>query len=296
MKRIRILSLALVLSGVLTCLNCHAAIVYPKPPEGGKQVVLKYLDPQSLKFLGVSQVDDLTIAEPYGDYVGGTNLVAGKFLSSARLSSWRYPLMQGTNVVGVMELNADKTLGRMLKFFSLARSNTNNTSLEALRQAAQLPQVQKRVYEIRYLNLAPASFWAIWLHNATDDIIMPLPPTYGRFKPSQLYSESQVVAILKPAMERSAAMWKKLRDQEQRNFDAFERAMTAYEEAHGGKCGNISYYGIGSIHTVKPGVWTAELMGKSDKCGVLTYRARISFGGERLDVVRHVEILKQLNQ
>ena len=106
MKIIPLLGLELLLVGSLTCVNCQAAIIYPEPPAGGKQIVLRYLAPPFLKFLGVSRVDDLTIAEPYGDYVGNTNLVAGKFLSSARLAFRRYLLMQGTNADGVMDLNA----------------------------------------------------------------------------------------------------------------------------------------------------------------------------------------------
>jgi hypothetical protein len=47
-----LICLALVLSGGL---NCPAAINYPKAPEGGKQVVEKYLDPQFLKGLGITE-------------------------------------------------------------------------------------------------------------------------------------------------------------------------------------------------------------------------------------------------
>jgi len=49
------------------------------------------------------------------------------------------------------------------------------------------------------LSIASLNFGAVWLHGAADDIILPLdPPTFGRFKPSQPYSESQVIKILQP--------------------------------------------------------------------------------------------------
>src|SRR5690242_2842439 len=299
MKPKLILGLALVLGGGLTSLNCQAAIVYTKPPEGGKLIVLKYLTPQDLKFLGVSRVDDLTIAKPCGDYVGGTNLVAGKFLSFARLASWRYLLMQGTNAVGVMELNADGKLGKLLKFVSLTKSNANNPSeeVEALRKAVQLPQVQQQDYEVRYLNMAPANFFAIWLHNATGDIIMPLPPAWGKWNVYQPYSESQIVAILKPEMEGSAALWRKVRDQEQKNFDAFERAMTAYEKAHGGKCGSVAYEGLsGPFKKVGRRTEIFKLMGKSSECGGLEYKVKVTYADEVFQTVKKVEILEKLTQ
>jgi hypothetical protein len=78
-----ILCLALVLSG-----HCFAAIVYPQAPDGGRQMVVKYLDPQFLKFLKVSRVEDLTIANPHRWYgVGLTNLASGRLLSAAESGS-----------------------------------------------------------------------------------------------------------------------------------------------------------------------------------------------------------------
>ncbi len=60
------LCLALVLSG-----NGYAAIVHPKGPDGGRQMVYKYAD-ESLRsdprFLGGFRIEELTIADPYRSY------------------------------------------------------------------------------------------------------------------------------------------------------------------------------------------------------------------------------------
>ena len=66
MKPKLLLCLALVLSG-----NCYAAIVYPKGPDGGKQIVYKYageLLKSDPRFLGGFRIEELTIADPYPDY------------------------------------------------------------------------------------------------------------------------------------------------------------------------------------------------------------------------------------
>jgi hypothetical protein len=107
MKPKLILCLALVLSG-----NCDAAIIYPKAPDGGRQMVYEFAseilrtDPHFFKDL---HLDDLVIADPYRSYfVGLTNLAAALLLSVAKSGShsWQYLLIHGTNA-GIAYLNAD---------------------------------------------------------------------------------------------------------------------------------------------------------------------------------------------
>ncbi|MGD0252483.1 MAG: hypothetical protein ABSC01_07275 [Verrucomicrobiota bacterium] len=204
MKSKLILCLALVLSGY-----CHAAIVYPKAPDGGQQTAYKYLEADQkpknfLDFLGVSRIENLTIADPFGVYTYSaefTNLLSGQFLSATECYAWRYPLMLGTNTVGTMDLNADETRGKLLKFITLQKSPSDNPMLEAAQVAEQLPQVKKQDYEFRFLNMAPILFRAVWLHGESDDIIIPLPPTFGRWNAYQPYSESEMIKLLKPEVE-----------------------------------------------------------------------------------------------
>ncbi len=191
--------LALILSG-----NCDAAIVYPKAPDRGRQIVYKNLD---LKFLGVSRIEDLAIVAPHRGYVVGlTNLVAGNMLSAAKPYCWRYPLSQGTNGVGVAVLNADAKSGKARGFESLEKSGFATETVEALRIAEQLPQIKKQDYELRYLNIPAVSFVAAWLHGESDDIIIPLPPTFGGLNANQPYSESRIISLLK-ASAQTAMKW-----------------------------------------------------------------------------------------
>jgi len=205
MKAKILLCLMLVLNG-----HGYAAILYPKAPDGGKQMVAKYLDPKLntpsfLKYLGIARVEDLTMADPFGVYVyaaGFTNLLSGQLLSATELRAWRYPLRLGTNAVGAMDLSVDEKRGKLLKFYSLEKSPPGNPMFEALQMAEQLPQVKKKDYKCRFLNMAPILFRAAWLHGESDDIIIPLPPTWGRWNAYQPYSESQMLTLLKPAVQK----------------------------------------------------------------------------------------------
>ena len=73
---------------------------------------------------------------------------------------------------------------------------------EALQIAEQLPQVKKQDYEPRFLDSAPILFVAVWLHGKSDDIIIPLPPTFGRWNAYQPYSESEMIKLLEPEAKK----------------------------------------------------------------------------------------------
>lgn len=200
-----LLCLALVLSGF-----CQAAIVYPKAPDNGQQVVIKYLTADQkpkkfLDFLGVSRIDDLTICSPYENYaVGLTNLAAGKLLSDARPSAayWIYPLLSGSNAVGLAWVKVDEETGRAWKLVELDQAHRAEGIVTALRVAEQLPQTKKENYEVRALEMPWLFFRAVWLHGRSDDIIIPLPDNWGRWKAYQPCSESEIMKILQPIAEQ----------------------------------------------------------------------------------------------
>lgn len=200
MKLKIIFCLALALSG-----NSHAAIVYPKAPDGGRQLVHEYVGPllRAHPDAGVSvrgvQIQDLTIADPSRWYgVGATDLASGRLLSAAKSNSWRYPLIYGTNAVGVAQLIADEKTGKALKCIALYQTDYSG---EALQAAEQLPQVKKQNYELRFLDAPAVLFHAIWLHGESDDIIIPFPDTWKRWN-CQPYSERQMIKLLKPEAKK----------------------------------------------------------------------------------------------
>ena len=202
MKTKLILCLALVLSG-----HCHAAIVYPKAPEGGQQMVHEFVhqilqahpDGPALSVRGL-KIEDLTIAMTHRWWgVGVNDLASGHLLSAAIPGSWRYVFLHGTNSVGVAQLLADEKTGKAEKCIALYETDH---STEALRVAEQLPQIKKEDYEFRFLSAPAVYFQAVWLHGKSDDIIIPVGPTFNRWNAYQPYSESQMIKLLKPEAKK----------------------------------------------------------------------------------------------
>ena len=207
MKSIHLLALTTGFLFFVLSDHCNAAIVYPKAPEGGRQLVIEFAGPlireypnDSLAVPGL-RMEDVTIAEPHRSYgAGATDLAAGHLLSSASSHSWRYILLHGTNAVGVASVwDADSKTGKALRCASLGDRDFSAETLEAMRKAKELPQVKKQDYELRFLEVPAINFCAVWLHAKSDDIIMPLPPVYGRkLNAFQPYSESEIIKVLKP--------------------------------------------------------------------------------------------------
>jgi hypothetical protein len=183
--------------------RCEAAIVYPKAPAGGRKIVYEHLRAHPVQ-LGELQIKDLTIAEPHRWYsVGLTDLASGHLVSAATSRSWRYILLQGTNAVGVAQVSdADAKAGNALQFSGLWDTCFSKETLEALRIAETLPQVKKQDYELRFLDSPGVLFSAVWLHGKSDDIIVPVPPTFGRWNTYQPYSEAQIIKFLKPEAKK----------------------------------------------------------------------------------------------
>ncbi len=201
-----ILGLALVLGG-----NCFAAIIYPPAPAGGRQVIIENAGRnlrEEPNFLGGFRIEDLNIADPCREYfVGLTNLASGRLLAAAKPSGWRYLLIHGTNAVGAAGLIADEHNGGTLIFSGLHQTDFSKETLEALRMAEQLSQIKEQDYELRRLESSGVYFVAVWLHGKSDDFIIPLGPTFGRWNALQPYSESQMLKLLQPEAKKKLKKW-----------------------------------------------------------------------------------------
>jgi hypothetical protein len=149
------------------------------------------------------KMENLTVGEPYREYYV-TNLAmlaSGHMLSATASRSWRYMLMHGTNAVGAATLVSGGTNGSALTYNDVQQPFFPDAPPEALRAAEKLPQTKKQDYEVRALNIAPLNFMSVWLHGESDDIIIPLPPTFGRFNENQPYSEAEIIKVLKTDAE-----------------------------------------------------------------------------------------------
>src|ERR1022692_211021 len=158
MKPKLLLGLALVLNGY-----CRAAIVFPKAPDGGREIVVTNVSPildHDTRFFNGLKMEDLTVAKPYREYYV-TNLAmlaSGHMLSATASRSWRYLLMHGTNAVGAASLVSGGTNGSALTYNDVQQPFFPDAPLDAMRAAEKLPQTKKQDYEVRALNIAPLNF------------------------------------------------------------------------------------------------------------------------------------------
>ena len=297
MKLKLILCLALVLGA-----NCHAAIVYAKEPDGGRQMVVQFASEFVGKnlppFKKIESTNDLTFGHALPCYSAG-DIANGQLLTGATSGRngqqpWKYVFLHETHVVGNAVLLVDEKAGKPIKCNSIGSDDFSEETLDALQTAEQWPQVQAQDYEVRLLDDMLVSFEAVWLHGKTNDIIIPLPPTYGRMNAYQPYSDSQIIKILEPEAKRDKIMWANLDKQRKHDENAYAKAMTDYEKSHGGKCGAVSFYGESSpFENLSPHVQIFTLLGKSSQCGQVSYKVKVTYE-HNFDDVKTVEILEKL--
>ncbi|HLZ16443.1 MAG TPA: hypothetical protein VKQ08_05360 [Cyclobacteriaceae bacterium] len=201
------LCLALVLSSY-----CRAAIVFPAAPEKGRQIAYEKVSrviqafPQMFKGLATNE---LTITNAQRMYaVSPQEVVSNNLLSAAKLYAWLYPFVHETNAVLSAPVFINPKDGKLSKRGGVMDGKLVKDMLVALQKADELPQVKKQDYECRYL-VMPPSFVAAWLHGKSDDIIIPLPPTYYGKKAYQPYTEKAIIKLLKPEAENILYMAKK---------------------------------------------------------------------------------------
>lgn len=197
---------------IVFCLigDCAASILIPTPPDGGKEIAYKNIDRD---FLGVSSNSELTVTEPHLEYgIGLTNVASGQLLSAAGPYGWRYMVYQGTNFIGVSELTLQGPNGEVVESKSLQQAD--QTFNIALGIAQKLPQVEKADYELRYIEIPAMSLSFLWLHGKSDDIIIPLKPTYGLCNPYQVYSNTELIKLLEPEAKRELDQYLKLEEKE----------------------------------------------------------------------------------
>ena len=197
MKPKLLLSLALVLSG-----HCYAAITYREAPEEGRRItyekVSRVVQAFTNAFNGLT-IAELKITNALRMYaVSQQDVISENLLSAAKFGGWDYLVMHGTNAVFEVPLLINPKDGKLVK--SGGASGSAGRTLAALQKAEALPQTKKEDYEPHYLSMS-MSFSAVWLHGKTNDIIIPLPPAWGKWNVYQPYPESEITKLLKPVAE-----------------------------------------------------------------------------------------------
>jgi hypothetical protein len=183
------------------------AIIYPTAPKTGREVVSRTVGeiftsqaPGSAGLMRSSRLEELSVADPHQSYfVPLTALTEGKLLKSATAAAWRYLVVQGANAVADVELGLTKTLTARPQFLALNEGPFAQGTVAALHVAEKLPQTQQRDYELRFLTVPAVYLAALWLHSASDDVLIPLAPAPDGLEADRPYSEAQVLEALRPS-------------------------------------------------------------------------------------------------
>jgi hypothetical protein len=211
MKPKLLLCLALVSSGGLPDANCDAAIIFPKQGEEYRTIAYQktvsfYHDANPGFAPKNFQIDKLNVTNGFNWYrVDFPSVLSGKLLPPTDSASrgWNYLMMCGTNMVGVMELAWDTNHWSFGGFICSGATlkGQQDPIWVALEKAKRLPQVKDQDYEFRYITYGGMEFPMIWLHGNSDDILIPISDSYGKWKAYKPYSEKQIVKLLKPVVE-----------------------------------------------------------------------------------------------
>jgi hypothetical protein len=188
---------------IFRSINCHGSITFPNAPEDGREfaykLVSELLRADTNVFNGL-QIQDLTITNSSLTYsVGKQDIISGTLLSTAKPTGWHYLFMHGTNLIAFVPLTVNPA-GKIIEKSGVFMDSDDQT-MKAINSAQGLAQVGQQDYELRYLAV-DLSFRMIWLHGKTNDIIIPMEPTYGKMTDYHPYSEAQMIGILKPYLKQ----------------------------------------------------------------------------------------------
>lgn len=176
----------------------NASLTYCPPPRNGLEIVRTNVS-EFLNDLGGFRLDQLTISEPFQRYCSFDTNFGPRYLSEAKPYHWVYPILHGTNVVGTGELMPSTKTPGEVEFACLGASGPFfGEMLAAIEEAKRLPETAKSDYEVRCYDRVDIWFTSLWLHGRTNDIVIPLPPTYGRYTAYKCYGEGELAGILKP--------------------------------------------------------------------------------------------------
>jgi len=143
------------------------------------------------------------ISGPYqAFFVKLTDVLNGSLLRTAELTSWLYLVTNG-DLLAEVELHAC-TSEKHLAFKGLHLKRFAEFILKTESLVKTSDCGRRRGYDIRLLQIPGAHFYAIWLHGGEDDFLTPFTPAPSGLNPERLYTEAEILELLKPQAELSA--------------------------------------------------------------------------------------------
>lgn len=109
-------------------------------------------------------------------------------LANAIAIGWRTMVIQGSHAVAAVEYAEG---GSASNFKSLNEGPFVKSTASAFKIAEGLPEVSGQDFEPRLLQLPYVYLMALWLHGATDDLLIPLEPAPSGIRELQVYKPEE---------------------------------------------------------------------------------------------------------
>jgi hypothetical protein len=175
------------------------------PPEGIETVrrsLMLNASPAAVNAAGAADgAKGVEVLKPYPLYTSGLReLLAGRFLESARRTSWQYVVVIGGEPLQLAEVRGSEN------FAGLFSEAVVDALLDVTNAAENLSFVQEANYELRILRAPDLYLTAVWLHREGEDWLLPVRPAPARLQAGSILNEAQLVRALRPLAEaRSTA-------------------------------------------------------------------------------------------
>jgi len=141
-------------------------------------------------------------AAPHPVYsVDVEDLARGRLLGAAMLVGWRYLILEDEDAVAVGTVMEEEE--GELELAALDQGRLVGLSLESIAAAESAEAVSSKDYELRYLEILPLYFTAIWLHAEDDDLLVPLDDhADAGVSAHGLHTEETILKMLQSQLER----------------------------------------------------------------------------------------------
>lgn len=146
------------------------------------------------------------VAAPHPLFVVDLKDVAeGRLLGAAEANGWRYLVLQNGKAFASANLYWDDE-DRRFEFSHTSQGEFVEATVDALRAAEALPQVEERDFDLRLLDVPALNLRALWLRaEGAEDILVPLKPAPETVTPFTPYSEAGLLAAVRTTAEELLA-------------------------------------------------------------------------------------------
>ncbi|MGD0581007.1 MAG: hypothetical protein ABSC08_19040 [Bryobacteraceae bacterium] len=187
------------------------ALRYAKEPTNGAALVKAGMDrigarPSPLTGRGIDFAA-LQLKPPHAVYdLQADEVAAGKGLSAAHATCFRYMVHSAEGAIAAAEVHADKS-GTATLLANVNYGQFVPATESALAKLEQHEAVQAADYEVRLLRCAALALMAMWLKpdGGGADIVYPLPPAPAGLEAEKAYNEADFLKAIKPLAEKRAA-------------------------------------------------------------------------------------------